>query len=338
MTSSDATSQKKRLIKHFIIVIRLILAVGIIALLIKLDVLDFQQFSKIIYIPGTIFVSLMLMATAVVLSVYRLKLLLNIKGIEISFQVLWHINYLSLFTNSFLPGGASGDITRAYYIANHAKKQITKGVLSVGIDRTLGLFALLVIAVSYFLFEPFSTPVITPLFKAGLYLTVSAIMVILITALVLIYGRRIGFVSWYETVIEQRPLLKKITQPLYEILKSYKDNPKGLFLCLALSFLIQGLTLSIIAMISINMELGDVRFAQYIIAGATGLLANVLPITPGGIGIAEGAFDQACRLLASHTTGSFGAGFLAFRMVSILFTLPGIFSFFKLFRTLKNET
>ena len=48
-------------------------------------------------------------------------------------------------------------------------------------------------------------------------------------------------------------------------------------------------------------------------------IANTIPLTPGGLGIGEGAFDQVCRMLESKPSGAaYGSIFLAFRTATII--------------------
>ena len=85
-------------------------------------------------------------------------------------------------------------------------------------------------------------------------------------------------------------------------------------------------------------------FAVYRIAAASGVSAltlteynlvtplsqivSMLPLTPGGIGIGEGAFGQLCLSFAgSQPAFAYGTIYLAYRAASILATLPGLFFF-----------
>jgi glycosyltransferase 2 family protein len=64
---------------------------------------------------------------------------------------------------------------------------------------------------------------------------------------------------------------------------------------------------------------------DYGIAGLYALIANSLPVTPGGLGGCEGAFAEAAAVLAPHAAiAGFGTIFLAYRCVFILSTLPGL--------------
>ena len=71
MTFSRKALLKRFRLTHIIVVLRFVLAVTLLAFLVELGALDFQQFTRIFNIPGTIFTSLVLMGSAVVLSVYR---------------------------------------------------------------------------------------------------------------------------------------------------------------------------------------------------------------------------------------------------------------------------
>ena len=65
---------------------------------------------------------------------------------------------------------------------------------------------------------------------------------------------------------------------------------------------------------------------DYTIALGAGMIGNILPLTPGGIGIGEGTFAFICRILENHaTTAAFGTIFLSFRLagiISLLLFLP----------------
>lgn len=92
-----------------------------------------------------------------------------------------------------------------------------------------------------------------------------------------------------------------------------------------LSVVIMGVAVGPIVLIAEAMAFTGPSPGDYAIAGIYALLANSLPLTPGGLGIGEGAFASACLLLAPQATrAAYGTIFLAFRCVFILSTLPGL--------------
>jgi uncharacterized membrane protein YbhN (UPF0104 family) len=61
------------------------------------------------------------------------------------------------------------------------------------------------------------------------------------------------------------------------------------------------------------------------IAATLTQIANILPLTPCGIGIGEAAFDRILSLLTSSGVAvGYGSIFLTFRVLGIVVTLPGV--------------
>jgi uncharacterized protein (TIRG00374 family) len=80
-----------------------------------------------------------------VLTSVRWHLLLESLGIRISpFRTLV-INLVGAFYNAFMPGTTGGDLIKAYYASKHTTHR-TRAVLSVLIDRAIGLLALILVS------------------------------------------------------------------------------------------------------------------------------------------------------------------------------------------------
>jgi len=54
------------------------------------------------------------------------------------------LNMVGSFYNSFMPGSTGGDLVKAYYAAKHTTHR-TRAVMTVIIDRILGLLALIIL-------------------------------------------------------------------------------------------------------------------------------------------------------------------------------------------------
>ena len=51
-----------------------------------------------------------------------------------------------------------------------------------------------------------------------------------------------------------------------------------------------------------SLQVGDVTLLDVAVAAPLAMVANILPFTPGGLGIGEAAFEQICRWLAPAAT------------------------------------
>jgi len=74
-----------------------------------------------------------------------LALLLLASGVNIPFWILLRLHYMAFFFNTFMPGGAGGDIIKAVYVTQHSTQKAEAATM-VLIDRVVGLVGLLVMA------------------------------------------------------------------------------------------------------------------------------------------------------------------------------------------------
>src|SRR3989338_2587378 len=79
------------------------------------------------------------LATIAIISV-RLKLILSLQKVALSFSRLYYLGIVSLFFSLFLPSAVGGDIAKAYYIYKDCDDKMAT-VSSILIDRFLGLAA-----------------------------------------------------------------------------------------------------------------------------------------------------------------------------------------------------
>ncbi|MDX1950789.1 MAG: lysylphosphatidylglycerol synthase transmembrane domain-containing protein [Verrucomicrobiota bacterium] len=90
--------------------------------------------------------SVVLMGMTIFLGVVRWQMVLRVHGLQMP---LWRITQISLvahFFNSFLLGSVGGDLLKAYYVARETHHKKTEAVITVFVDRILGLFSMLVFA------------------------------------------------------------------------------------------------------------------------------------------------------------------------------------------------
>jgi len=108
---------------------------------------------------GKIFAQMNLWVFAGVLAVFvvgqaiiglRWWLLLRSQGIFIGLWAVVRLYLLGWFYNNFMPGSVGGDLLRAWYVTRHTDKRF-EAVLSVFVDRMIGLASTLVIAVFFYM-------------------------------------------------------------------------------------------------------------------------------------------------------------------------------------------
>ena len=96
--------------------------------------------------PGSFLVSLLLMGTTILLGVIRWRMVLRVQGLNLSLGRATEISLVAHFFNSFLLGSTGGDLMKAYFAARETHHKKTEAVVTVFVDRLIGLWAMLLFA------------------------------------------------------------------------------------------------------------------------------------------------------------------------------------------------
>jgi uncharacterized protein (TIRG00374 family) len=86
------------------------------------------------------------MGCTLVIGVARWRMALRVQGLNLSFGRAMEISFVAHFFNSFLLGTAGGDLMKAYYAARETQHKKTEAVVTVFVDRLLGLWSMLLFA------------------------------------------------------------------------------------------------------------------------------------------------------------------------------------------------
>ncbi|MBV8828019.1 MAG: flippase-like domain-containing protein [Hyphomicrobiales bacterium] len=266
-----------------------------------------------------------LIALTVIIAAYRWNVLLRTQAIAVGTARALNITWIATFYNMFVPGGVGGDATRILYVLPFSRGRRGAGVLSVLIDRVLGLLGLVSIGFAILLLRPdlafgydsgnSRALVGVSVFAAG------------VVALFAIPRLLVGIPG-----ASARPgLLWRALRAAVLILRDFSAHPGSLAAGWALSMLLHVVSLGAIAALGIWSGIGHLDWAGYALAGAVSMLANVLPLTPGGIGVGELAFAYVCRLISGDGVSPFATILFLFRALTALVSLYGavVFVFYR---------
>jgi glycosyltransferase 2 family protein len=96
--------------------------------------------------PGALGLSFVLMGATLVIGIIRWRMVLNVHGLRLPFSRATEISVVAHFFNTFLLGTAGGDVAKAYYAARETHHKKTEAVVTVFVDRIVGLWSMLVFA------------------------------------------------------------------------------------------------------------------------------------------------------------------------------------------------
>jgi glycosyltransferase 2 family protein len=304
--------------------IRIALVVAVLIFLFRFGIIQVDTLRAGMRSPLALLAAFLLVLCAVHISILRWWILLKLQGFRLSLVRVWYISYVGAFANSFLPGNIGGDVLRMYYAEREAAGAPGRALLTVVADRAFGLLGLLLAAGGAILASANVVSQSEPLRRLtasiGIFLLCSAIVLVAL----LFFGFQIRFRQWLRRFFARTNFASRAVHTMLDVASAYHRRWGWLVVCLILSILAQLFMAAGVVKVTQAMQLRELQPLDAAFAGLLSFLASVLPITPGGIGVGEGVFDQICRLLTpSAPELAFGTAFLVLRVISYCVVLPG---------------
>jgi uncharacterized protein (TIRG00374 family) len=261
--------------------------------------------------PAPFIVSVLIVGLAVAVGVVRWRQLLRAADFELNVGRATEISFVALFFNSLMLGTVGGDAMKAYYAARETHHRKTEAVVTVLVDRVIGLWAMLVFAAVMIL------PNWHLLQAPGLLRSIVGVLLLMTagaTGFVLIAFR--GGVS--KRFSSARDWLKRLPkgdwlERLLDACRAYGRQPRALLSATALSMVVNVLCVTQFWILARALNL-NVSFLALALIAPTIVCLSALPISPSGIGIREYLFVQllAGPALKSDPTGALSLSLLAF--------------------------
>lgn len=262
---------------------------------------------------------------------WRWHQLMGVAGFELSFRVINRINYQSALVGMYAPGSVGADVAKLAITNLHAAGRMSLLLSTLVVDRLLGLLSLLIIGLVALLAIEALIPPLPDAAHGGDF--GKDLMIYIGVALAM---SLIGFITMVAVLGRSRQLLGRTRlawlnrladtlNRLHEGIILYQNRPLLLVKCLTLSII--GHLADFLALVFIAGALFAVPITPflYILAGALAAVVSSIPVTPGGIGLGEGAFAQLLDWLAPGNAGvPYATAYLAQRMIRILILLPGL--------------
>jgi len=291
------------------VALKLALGLGLLAWLVLGGKLRLSAFAGIV-LGWEIAAAAGFILAALLLPCVRWWLLLRYQGIDIAFTSAVKLTWVGYFFGLFLPGAASGDLARGYYIVRDSPRSRARAASTVVIDRGLGLYSLFFIGLA-----PAAI-----LYARGA--ATPAVRAMTVTTLLLAIGLTLaGALLWHPKSRRRvlRLLPAQMRAPLGSCLEDYCVRPGGIVACFAISLAAN--MLNVLAFIPAAAALREqLPLLSALLAGPLIILANSLPISPGGLGVAE---STSSALLHSFGFVHGAEVMLLLRVLIVLSALPG---------------
>jgi len=299
--------------------LRLAFGVLLVAALIWMKLLDPAALVPALAHPSLLALALFALFGAICVAALRWYVLLRVQRIHAPPLAIWRAVMSGAFLGTFLPGMLGGDLLRSGYIVQWAPHRISTGVLSILVDRALGLSGVVFVALLVLLARPEDIPGATRMtILAALGIMVAGSLIAMALA------RRID--KRLSRAGVPPSTLAKWMHELAHAVTLYRRAPMAVAGGVLLSMIVCGF--DILALLLVTQAIGITALprVQQAVAGMLALIANAVPFTPGGLGIGEAAFANACIALEPFASGApYATAFLAFRCLNILASVPGAF-------------
>lgn len=280
----------KNTIRHFFTILRVALGVGLLYYVLKVTggwMAAKQLISTKWLLP---WISALTIFGAAI-EARRLGVLFGAQGMRLSFVEGYRAVAIAALFNFCIPGGTGGDVMKLYYLAADSRGRRVEIATLIFVDRAVALFCMLSLVVALALLDGrlvWDHPLIG-----------SLVAVAAIGALALLAGgavacsTRLRESRRYAYLIARVPGRRYLTRAA-DALYVFRKNRAALARAAALSA-VGHLALLCLINAAARAFMPNAKPLTVSLLALLGLLANALPITPGGLGVGEAAFEGLFR-------------------------------------------
>lgn len=315
---SEAASRDRRGILRGRIsaVLRVAVGLGVLVLLTRAGALQWSALQSLVLEWRRSLLALGLCFLVILLVSRRLIVLLAAVGVRMRLAMALRMMLIGGFFSATLPGAAGGDVARMYLAARANPGQGTKISTIIVVDRFVGLLAL-------FAFPLLMAVAVGPAVGMSGDLPLDGLL--WAAAAGLLGGLAMGAACWYVPFARLlMPILRLLrlegyAERLFDTLSAFRKRKKTLLKSFALSLAVQSVGVATLLLL-VGMVGGSPATVEMALVIPLGMLANALPLTPGGLGVGEVAF---AALFASIGAAGGAEAILAWRVLTTLLDLVG---------------
>jgi glycosyltransferase 2 family protein len=267
--------------------LRLGIGVGLLSYLAKTGIVDLKALGKLFTAwPVTVAAMILLLLDSALMSL-RLSWLFRPHHLKLRFAMSLELTLVSLFFATFLPGAASGDLAKLFYTARANRVRRIEIMTVVLLDRAIGMFSLLILPLLFApMFLPFirSVPALRTLLWAVGLLAFAALSAFLLS----LFNESV--VNRVPGTFLQRGARSAAVQEVLGTIATYRKHSEVLLAALGASLLANFL-LVVVTMLGLLAVAPSSWTSRMCLVIPVGHIVNSLPLTPGGLGVGETAFN-----------------------------------------------
>ncbi|MFQ5654667.1 MAG: lysylphosphatidylglycerol synthase transmembrane domain-containing protein [Planctomycetota bacterium] len=277
-----------RLRKRWIALIKLGIGLGLIILLFSSGRIEPSKLLAVRGRWGDFLLAQGIFLLSFLATILRWHLLLHALGVPARFKDASRLGWVGLFFSQVLPGSTGGDLVKGYYVARERPQRRPEAVLSVLLDRVIGLTALMVLGGLALFFNRERVGQDPFLQRLGIALGVTATTVLAVGGLLAWQGFwRLPWVQWCYRRIPGWRVMGRLTRALWAL----HGKRRALLWTLLVSLASHAGFVFTSLFLARALHGGTPSVATYFFLVPVGQLAFALPIAPGGLGVGEWAYE-----------------------------------------------
>jgi len=224
---------------------------------------------------------------------YRLGLLCRSQRANLGF---WHglrLVLVSVFFNFFVPGGTGGDVAKMYYLAADNPGKGLELAVVVFVDRITGLLGLIITVMALALAN-ITLVSDYPLIR-WLLGTLALVLAGVVGVALLFYASAFRKSRIFRYIRGWLPLQHYVGR-VTEAVNAFRVHKLALLVAVVISVLGNG-AMILMFLLAGTVFMPDISGGTVCFLALLGMFANALPLTPGGLGVGEAAFEGLFGLL-----------------------------------------
>lgn len=260
-----------------------------------------------------VLVALGLLLVGAVIAVRRWQGLLRVAGCVTSYANAFRLSFLGLFFNLVVPGLTGGDVVKAVMVVREHPERRADALMSVIVDRGLGLLVLIFLAVC------------VTWWPGSHFAEVR--LAVLLTFLGILFALWVFLAPWPRRILKIERILARLPQKervakLDAALRLYGSHPGELTFAVVLSILNHGAIA--LSLFWLGRAFGDTQldYPEYLGVAAIANTISSIPIAPGGWGVGEAAYASLFHMLGAPATLGIAVS-VTFRLLSMGMGLVG---------------
>lgn len=312
---------QSRLTRGLVGALKFLIAAAMLYLLVYFQLVDLSVLASFRHHIGTAVVVMVVVFLSYATASLRWWLLFRIQGFQLSYRQVFNANYLGAFSLVFVPG-AGGEAVRMMLAMRLAASERARAALTVFGDRVLAIATLSMWAAGATAAKWASLPAaMRPL---GMAMLAAPVAIVLVSVAMMQIAARVELpVPGAAGRLRTRLML--LARSSIEFFAILRANPRGAVCAAAASFLTTGLVLSNILMVAHAYALPYLTLGDYLFAAPVAMVINTIPLSPGGIGVGEAAFDRLCNWLAGASDPvPYATIYLTYRILAIIVAAYGV--------------